>query len=90
MGGIRNPVVDELIEKIIAADSLEQLQVTTRAMDRVLLWNNYVIPQFYNGIFRIAHWNRFGKPQTTAKYGTGFPERWWIDESLDSKLDLDR
>lgn len=90
MGGIKNPVVDELIETIIKSTSLEQLKVTTRAMDRVLLWNNYVIPQFYNGIYRIAHWNRFGKPQTSAKYGTGFPGSWWIDESLDSKLDLDR
>jgi len=90
MGGIRNPVVDELIEQIISAESLEKLQVTTRAMDRVLLWNNYVIPQFYNATYRIAHWNRFGKPEKLPKYGTGFPGSWWIDESMDSKLDLDR
>jgi microcin C transport system substrate-binding protein len=90
MGGIKNPVVDELVEQIINAESLEQLQVTTRAMDRVLLWNNYVIPQFYNNHYRIAHWNRFGKPETLPKYGTGFPGSWWIDETLDSKLDLDR
>ena len=90
MGGIQNEVVDELIEKIINSPSLEELQVTTRAMDRVLLWNDYVIPQFYNSIYRLAYWNRFGQPETKPKYGTGFPTTWWIDEALDSKLDLDR
>ncbi|MBX2883219.1 MAG: extracellular solute-binding protein [Granulosicoccus sp.] len=94
MAGIKNPVVDQLIEQIVMAESLEQLQVTTRALDRVLLWNNYVIPQFYNSEHRIAYWNRFGKPDTLPKYvsyqGSGFPTGWWIEPELDSKLDLDR
>ncbi|ASJ76402.1 extracellular solute-binding protein [Granulosicoccus antarcticus] len=94
MAGIKNPVVDELIEQIIAADSLEKLQLTTRALDRVLLWNHYVIPQFFNAEHRIAYWNRFGKPDVLPKYisfgGSGFPTGWWLDTELDSKLDLDR
>ncbi|MFK8076278.1 MAG: extracellular solute-binding protein [Granulosicoccus sp.] len=91
MAGIVNPVVDELIEKIIAAESLEQLQVINRALDRVLLWNYYVVPQFYNGTHRFAHWNRFGKPDVLPKYiGSGFPTGWWVDQALDSKLDLTR
>ena len=94
MAGIKNPVADELIEQIINAESLEQLQIITRALDRVLLWNNYVIPQFYNADHRIAHWNRFGKPATLPQYisylGSGYPTGWWIDSDLDSKLDLDR
>ena len=90
MGGIKNEVIDELIEKIVNAPTLEELQVTSRAMDRVLLWNDYVIPQFYNSIFRLAYWNRFGQPETRPKYGTGFPNAWWIDETLDAKLDLAR
>lgn len=92
--GINNAVVDELIEKIIQADSLEQLQVTTRALDRVMLWEHYVIPQFYVDKHRIAYWNRFGQPETQPKYisysGSGFPTGWWVDEELDSKLDLSR
>ena len=88
--GIKNEVVDELIEKVIAAPTLEQLQVTTRALDRVLLWNDYVIPRFYNSIFRLAYWNRFGQPATKPKYGIGFPGTWWLDESLDAKLELNR
>lgn len=89
--GIKNPVVDELIEKIVSAESLEQLQVINRALDRVLLWNYYVVPQFYNGNHRFAHWNRFGKPDVQPKYiGSGFPTGWWLDAELDSKLDLAR
>lgn len=94
LAGIKNPVVDELIEQIITAESLEKLQIITRSLDRVLLWNNYLIPQFYNSEHRIAYWNRFGKPDKLPKYvsyrATGFPTGWWLDETLDSKLDLDR
>lgn len=94
MAGIKNPVVDALVEQIIAAESLEKLQITTRALDRVLLWNHYVIPQFYNAEHRIAYWNRFGQPDTLPEYisyqATGFPTGWWLDPVLDSKLDLDR
>lgn len=91
LAGIKNPVVDELIELIISAESLEQLQVTNRALDRVLLWNHYVVPQFYNSQHRFAHWNRFGKPDVQPKYiGSGFPTTWWLDTKLDSKLDLNR
>lgn len=93
-GGIRNPVVDQLVEQVIASESLEKLQLTTRALDRVLLWNHYLIPQFYNDQHRIAYWNRFGQPETQPKYisytATGFPTGWWIDDELDSKLDLAR
>ena len=92
--GIKNPVVDALIEDIVNAKSLESLQITSRALDRVLLWNNYTIPQFYNSQHRTAHWNRFGMPDTLPQYvsftGSGFPTGWWIDQNLDSKLDLER
>ncbi len=94
MAGIKNPVVDALIEEIVAADSLEQLQTVTRALDRVLLWNHYVIPQFYNAEHRIAYWNRFGQPDTLPRYisytATGFPGNWWLDPERDDRLDLDR
>jgi len=88
--GIKNEVADELIEQVIAASSLEELQVATRALDRVLLWSDHIVPQFYNAIYRLAYWNRFGQPEKKPKYGTGFINSWWIDDSLDSKLDLGR
>ena len=88
--GIKNEVVDELIEQVISAPTHDELKVASRALDRVLLWNDYVITQFFNAEFRLAYWNRFGQPETRPKYGTGFLSTWWLDEALDDKLDLDR
>ena len=65
--GVKSDVVDELIEQVIVAPSLEELKVVTRALDRVLLWNDHVVPQFYNATFRLAYWNRFGQPETKPK-----------------------
>jgi microcin C transport system substrate-binding protein len=86
MVGIKNPVVDALIEQIINAEDLDTLKATTRAMDRVLLWNHYVIPQLHNDIYRLAYWNKFGHPEKLPYYGTGFPTTWWIDTELAAKL----
>jgi len=92
--GVENPIADELIEQIVSAKTLEELKATSRALDRVLLWNNYTIPQFYNAIHRVAYWNRFGSPEISPKYieytGYGFPTSWWIDTDLDSQLELER
>lgn len=90
MAGIKHPVVDALIEQIIAAEDLDTLKATNRALDRVLLWQHYVIPQFYNDAFRIAYWNRFDRPETLPRYGTGFPTTWWLDAEKDSRLSLRR
>ncbi len=86
-GGIKNPVVDALIEQIIEAKDLETLQTTTRALDRVLLWNHYVVPAYYNDEAWIAYWNRFGQPEQRPIYSVGFPGTWWIDAEKDAALD---
>ena len=78
-GGIKNPVVDALIEQIIAAGNLHTLQTATRALDRVLLWNHYAIPTYYNDTAWIAYWNRFGYPQRRPVYSVGFPSTWWVE-----------
>jgi microcin C transport system substrate-binding protein len=78
--GIKDPVIDALIEQIIAAKDLETLKVTTRALDRVLLWGEYAIPTFYNDQFWIAYWNKFGYPERKPKYSVGFPGTWWMTE----------
>ncbi len=85
MAGIKNPVADELIEQIVASKDLETLKVTNRALDRVLLWNHHVIPQFHNDIYRVAYWNKFGKPGTNPRYGLSFPGAWWIDTELEQQ-----
>ncbi len=85
-GGIRNPVVDALIEQAIAARDLKSLQDSTRALDRVLLWNHYVIPTFYKDEIWAAYWNKFGSPVRKPIYNTGFPSSWWIDVDKEKAL----
>ncbi|RAX57503.1 ABC transporter substrate-binding protein [Helicobacter monodelphidis] len=83
--GIKNEVVDALIEKVIFAKDRGELVDYTRALDRVLLWNYYVIPHFHNRSFRVAYWDRFSHPKITPLYGIGFWS-WWIDEAKDMVL----
>lgn len=84
--GIEDPAIDALIDKIIYAGSREELVAATRALDRVLLWNFFVIPNWYSDSFRIAYWDRFGRPEIAPKYGLGFPDTWWIDKGRDDAL----
>lgn len=84
--GIKNPVVDQLIEQIIAAEDLETLKVTTRALDRVLLWNHYLVPIYYPDEVWFAYWDKFGMPERTARYSAGFSTTWWYDEARAAKL----
>lgn len=77
--GIKNPVIDKLIDLVIHAPSREDLILRTRALDRVLLWNHYVIPQWYLGYFRFAHWNKYSMPKIAPRYDTGVVETWWYD-----------
>ncbi len=85
-GGIKNPVVDALIEQIVVAADLETLQTTTRALDRVMLWNHYAIPAYYNDEAWIAYWDRFGHTERRPIYAVGFPGTWWVDMDKDAKL----
>lgn len=78
LAGVRDPVVDRLIEQLIAAPDRAALVARTRALDRVLLWGHYVIPHWHITAFRVAYWNRFGRPTTSPKYGLGF-DTWWVD-----------
>jgi len=76
--GINNPVVDELIETVIAAPDRESLIAASRALDRVLLWGHYVVPLWHLRSYRLAYWDIFGRPEVTARYDHGFPSTWWI------------
>ncbi|MES0883293.1 extracellular solute-binding protein [Roseibium sp. SCP14] len=84
-GGIKNPAIDHLIDKVIFAEDRETLVAATHALDRVLLWNHYVVPQFYSDETRTARWNRFAHPENMPEYSTGFPEIWWYDQELAEK-----
>jgi microcin C transport system substrate-binding protein len=78
LAGVRDPVVDRLIELVISAPDRPALVARTRALDRVLLWGHYVIPHWHIIAFRVAYWNRFGRPAVTPKYDLGF-DTWWIE-----------
>jgi microcin C transport system substrate-binding protein len=78
--GIKNPAIDKLIERIIFARDRADLVAATKALDRVLLWNHYVVPQWNYPKVRTARWDRFGRPSELPKYGqSGFPALWWFD-----------
>ncbi len=84
--GIRNPAIDALIDRVIFAKNRAELEAATKAMDRVLLWNHYVVPQWTYGKIRSARWNRFGRPDPLPKYGfSGFPTIWWWDKDRAAK-----
>lgn len=74
--GLKDPAIDTLVEKLIAADSREELITRTRALDRVLLWGHYVIPNWHIKTWRVAYWNHLAHPQTTPAYDIGLMA-WW-------------
>ena len=82
--GIKNEVVDSLIEKLINAKDRQDLITITRALDRVLLWNYYVIPQWHISAYRVLYWDMFDQPKEKPKYSLGF-DTWWINQN---KFDL--
>ena len=85
--GIKNPAIDALIERVIFTKDREDLVAATKALDRVLQWNFYVVPQWTYGKQRTARWDRFGRPETMPKYGaSAFPSIWWWDAAKAAKV----
>ncbi|MFB0991831.1 MAG: ABC transporter substrate-binding protein, partial [Rhodospirillales bacterium] len=83
--GIKDPVIDALIEKIIAASSRKDLIIAVKAIDRVLQWGHYLIPQFHANFDRIAYWDKFGRPKITPTEGNQFVS-WWVDAKKEALL----
>jgi microcin C transport system substrate-binding protein len=85
--GIKNPAIDKLIERVIFAKDRDDLVAATKALDRVLLWNHYVVPQWDYPKLRTARWDRFGRPAELPKYGlSGFPAIWWYDADKAARI----
>jgi microcin C transport system substrate-binding protein len=85
--GIKNPAVDALVDRIIFSKSRSELVAAIKALDRVLLWNDYVVPQWTYGKVRSVRWDRFGRPAELPKYGAGsFPTIWWWDQAKAAKV----
>jgi len=78
--GIKDAAIDKLIERVIYAKDRDDLVAATKALDRVLLWHHFVVPQWTYGKIRTARWDRFGRPPEMPKYGmSAFPDIWWFD-----------
>lgn len=83
IAGIKNPAVDRLVEEVVRAKDQASLIAATRALDRVLLWNWYVIPNWHSRNFRIAYWDKFGRPKKAPIFNIGL-DTWW-DKSAEEK-----
>ena len=79
LSGVKSKVIDSLLDALTKAKNKEDLLAAGRALDRVLLWQHYVIPNWHSGVFRVAYWNKFGLPDTLPKYNLGF-QTWWVKE----------
>jgi microcin C transport system substrate-binding protein len=85
--GIKNPAIDKLIDRVIFTKDRDDLVAATRALDRVLLWHHFVVPQWNYPKVRTARWDRFGRPSELPKYGqSAFPALWWYDADKAAKI----
>lgn len=85
--GIANPAIDKLIDRVIFATDRDDLVAATKALDRVLLWHHFVVPQWTYGKVRTARWDRLGRPDLMPKYGmSAFPDIWWFDQARADKI----
>ena len=86
MAGIKDKAIDKLVDKVIFASDRETLIAATHALDRVLLANNYVVPQWFSKFDRYVYWDRFGRPSPMPKFDFGFPAVWWFDEQKAARI----
>lgn len=86
LAGISDPVVDALVEKVIAAKSRPELVAATRAIDRVMRAGHYWVPQWYKAAHNIAYWDKYSYPATKPKYDPGILDTWWYDAAKAAKL----
>ena len=84
--GIRNQVVDELVDRVIFATDRDDLVAATHALDRVLLWNYYIVPQWHLPMAWVAYWNKFGIPEKQPSYLGVDIDSWWIDKDKEAAL----
>jgi len=90
LAGVSSPVIDALIEKVLAAGSREAMRTAARALDRVLRAGHYWVPQWYKTTHHIAFWDKFSWPETKPRYDRGVIETWWYDEEKAARLEAAR
>ena len=87
--GVCDPAVDALIEKVVSAQDRPTLTTAARALDRVLLWRWYLVPNYSNQKFHLAWWDRFGHPDKPIREGFNF-DTWWVDAAKAAATDAAR
>jgi microcin C transport system substrate-binding protein len=86
LAGIKDPVIDSLIDKVVQAKSRAELLTATRAIDRVLRAGHYWVPHWYKASHALAYWNKFSYPKIKPKYDPGIIDTWWYDPEKAAKL----
>ncbi|HKX10516.1 MAG TPA: extracellular solute-binding protein [Stellaceae bacterium] len=84
--GVKDKVVDDLIDLVVSASDRASLVTRVHALDRVLLWGFYVVPNWHLSASRIAYWDKFDRPKVAPKYGVD-QMAWWVDEAKAASLD---
>jgi microcin C transport system substrate-binding protein len=87
LAGIKDPAVDKLIDRVIFATDREELVAATRALDRVLLWGYYMVPQWHLPEVWVAYWNKFGIPEDQPTYAGVDIESWWIETARETAIE---
>ena len=87
VAGISDPVIDALIDRIIAADSRSSLVTACKVLDRVIRSGRYWVPHWYKASHWLAFWDVFGRPATKPRYARGVPETWWYDGEKAATID---
>jgi microcin C transport system substrate-binding protein len=86
LSGMAEPAIDALIDRVIVADSRQELVTACRALDRVIRAGRYCIPHWYKASHWVAYWDVFGRPSVKPKYGRGAPDTWWYDVDKAAKI----
>ena len=90
---VNERAIDKLVERLIFATDRADLVAATRALDRALLWNHYLVPHFFAPAERVAYWDRFGRPTQLPRHGgaqAAFVQVWWHDEAAAKRLESAR
>jgi microcin C transport system substrate-binding protein len=87
LAGISDPVIDALIDRIVAADTRRSLVTACKVLDRVVRNGRYWIPHWYKGAHWLAYWDVFDRPATKPRYARGAPDTWWYDQQKAAQLE---
>jgi len=87
LSGVADPVVDHLVETMIAAPDRATLNVAGRALDRVLRAMHIWSPQWFKASHTVAYWDKFARPAIKPPYSRAILDTWWVDPAREAALD---